>query len=226
MAKRVMLISGGFGGLGTVLGRAAAGSGYQVALVGRSAAPDGDFDALRLGGIATGTSAGAAAASSAVLAKLGRLDVLVNATGDFSVGSVADGEVEEWVRLYAASVVPAVAMSKAAIPALVTSGAGRIVNVAWTGAREGKAFLGAASAAKAGVLRLTEALADELKDSGVTANAVLPTIIDTPFNRQVMPEADRSTWVSYEQVVTAILFLASSEASATNGNALIVAPKG
>jgi len=221
-----MLINGGFGGLGTVLGAAAAERGYRVALSGRSASPAPYFKALRIGDADPATEAGAQAIVAAVTSEYGAVDVLVNATGDFSVGSVADGAVEEWTRLFAASTIPAVALSKAAIPQLIRSDAGRIINIAWTGARRGRAFLGAASAAKSGCLRLTEALADELKEQGVTANAVLPTVIDTPFNRQVLPDADRSTWATYDEVATAILFLASPEAAAINGSELLVAPKG
>lgn len=226
MTDRVMLISGGFGGLGSSLGETAVTAGYKVALSGRSPAPSATFPALRVGGANPGTEDGAKAIVDAVISEFGRVDVLVNATGDFSIGSVADGPVEEWARLFAASTIPSVAMSKASIPSLVASGAGRIINIGWTGGRSGKAFLGAASAAKAGILRLTEVLADELKDQGVTANTILPTVIDTPFNRQIMPEADRGSWVTYEQIVAAILFLASPQASALNGNELIVAPKG
>ena len=226
MTKRVILISGGFGGLGTVLGKAAADAGYDVALSGRSPAPEGDFPALRIGSADPSTAEGAKAIVDAVIAKFGRLDVVVNATGDVSVGSVADGALGEWARLYAASAIPAVAISQAAIPSLVASGNGRIVNIGWTGARNGKAFLGAATAAKGAVHRLTEVLFDELKDQGVTANTVAPTVIDTPFNRQVIPDADTSTWTTYEQVAEAILFVASPAATAINGNELIVAPKG
>jgi NAD(P)-dependent dehydrogenase (short-subunit alcohol dehydrogenase family) len=226
MTGRVMLVTGGFGGLGTALGKAAGKAGYRVALVGRSEAPSGDFDALRIGGTDVGIGSGAEAAVGSVLAKFGQLDVLVNATGDFSVGTVADGDVNEWTRLFAAITVPAVSASKAAIPALMKSGAGRIINIGWVGGREGKAFVGAGSAAKAGIQRLTETLADELKGHRVTANAVLPTAIDTPRNRQMVPDADRSGWVTYDQVVTAILFLASPEASGISGAQLPVAPRG
>lgn len=225
MSNRVMLITGGFGGLGTALGQAAERSGYKVALVGRSEAPRDDFDAFRIGGMDVGKG-DAPAVVDAVLEKFGRLDVLVNATGDISVGTVADGNVEDWAYLFAATTITAVAASKAAIPTLSKSEAGRIINISWVGGREGKAFVGASSAAKAGLLRLTETLADELKHLNITANAVLPTAIDTPRNREMMPDADRSGWVTYDEVVSAILFLASPDASGLNGSQLVIAPRG
>ena len=77
--------------------------------------------------------------------------------------------------------------------------------------------MGAYAASKAGVLRLTESLADELKNRGVTVNAVLPSIIDTPANRKDMPDADFDRWVKPLDLADVILFLASEEAKAVTG---------
>lgn len=220
MSERVMLITGGFGGLGTCLGGMAANAGYKVALVGRSPAPEGGFPALRIGGADLGDPARAREAVGEVVEKLGGLDVLVNAVGDFTIGSVKDGNVEDWLRLYAANVVPAVAACKAAIPALAASGSGRIVNVGAALGGQGAPFVGAASAAKSAVARLTETLAGELAESGVTANIVLPTIIDSPRNRQMMPDADPAQWVTYDDVAKAILSLASPDAGGKTGQAI------
>ena len=73
------------------------------------------------------------------------------------------------------------------------------------------------AASKAGVHALTESLAEELKADGVTVNAVLPSIIDTPTNRADMPKADFASWVSPSELAAVILFLASEEASAITG---------
>jgi len=220
MSERVMLITGGFGGLGTKLGAMAADAGYKVALVGRSSAQDAGFPALRLEGIDIGSPEEARKAVSVVVERLGGLDVLVNATGDFTIGSVQDGNVEDWARLYAANVIPAVAASQAAIPALIASGSGRIVNVGAALGGQGAPFVGAASASKSALARMTEAAAAELAESGVTVNIVLPTIIDSPRNRQMMPDADPADWVSYEQVAGAILSLAAPEAGDRTGQAI------
>lgn len=220
MSERVMLITGGFGGLGTKLGEMASRNGYKVALAGRSTASDTSFPALRLEGVDTGNPADAQKAVDTVIEQLGGLDVLVNATGDFTIGSVKDGNVEDWARLYAANVVPAVATSKAAIPALLASGSGRIVNVGAALGGQGAPFVGAASASKAALARLTETTAAELAGSGVTANIVLPTIVDTPRNRAALPDVDPSAWVSYDQVAEAILELASPDAQGKTGQAV------
>ncbi|HWU79469.1 MAG TPA: SDR family oxidoreductase, partial [Caulobacter sp.] len=126
-----------------------------------------------------------------------------------------------WERLHRLNLMTALNASKAALPHLVARGAGRIVNVGANGAVKAATGMGAYAASKAGVHRLTEALAEEYKGR-VTVNAVLPSIIDTPVNRADMPDADFATWVSPEELAAVILFLASSEASAVTGALLPV----
>jgi NAD(P)-dependent dehydrogenase (short-subunit alcohol dehydrogenase family) len=77
--------------------------------------------------------------------------------------------------------------------------------------------MGAYAASKAGVHSLTQALAEELKADGVTVNAVLPSIIDTPANRADMPKADFSAWVRPDELAAVMLFLASEPASGVTG---------
>jgi NAD(P)-dependent dehydrogenase (short-subunit alcohol dehydrogenase family) len=82
--------------------------------------------------------------------------------------------------------------------------------------------MGAYTASKAGVARLTEALADELKDAGITVNAVLPSVLDTPANRAAMPDVDPARWVAPPQLADVILFLLSDRAQAVTGALLPV----
>jgi NAD(P)-dependent dehydrogenase (short-subunit alcohol dehydrogenase family) len=107
--------------------------------------------------------------------------------------------------------------SRAAIPHLRASGSGRIVNVGANAAIKAAAGMGAYAASKAGVHRLTESLAEELKTDGVTVNAVLPSILDTGANRSDMPKADFSAWVAPDDLASVMLFLASEEARAVTG---------
>ena len=115
--------------------------------------------------------------------------------------------------------------SRAAIPHLAASGAGRIVNVGAMGALQAGAGMGAYAASKAGVHRLTEALAAEWKGK-ITVNAVLPSIIDTAANRASMPKADFAKWVTPQELAEVILFLASDAASAVTGALLPVSRAG
>ena len=112
--------------------------------------------------------------------------------------------------------------SRAALPWLRKSAAGRIVNVGAMGAVKSAAGMGAYGASKAGVHRLTESLAEELKGEGITVNAVLPSIIDTPANRADMPDADFSAWVSPADLAKVMLFLASPDGRAVTGALLPV----
>ncbi|RZJ93411.1 MAG: SDR family oxidoreductase, partial [Brevundimonas sp.] len=107
--------------------------------------------------------------------------------------------------------------SRAALPHLKASPEGRIVNVGANGALKAAAGMGAYAAAKSGVHRLTEALAEELKTTSVTVNAVLPSIIDTPANRKDMPDADPAAWVAPADLAAVILFLASPDSRAVTG---------
>ena len=118
--------------------------------------------------------------------------------------------------MYALNVLTALNASRAALAHLAASSAGRIVNIGAMGALQAGFGMGPYAASKAGVHRLTEALAAELKGK-VTVNAVLPSTIDTPANRASMPKADFAKWVSGEELASVILFLASDEASAVTG---------
>jgi NAD(P)-dependent dehydrogenase (short-subunit alcohol dehydrogenase family) len=123
--------------------------------------------------------------------------------------------------MYALNVTTTLNASRAAIPHLIRSVAGRIVNVGALGALQAGSGMGPYAASKAGVHRLTEALAAEYKGR-ITVNAVLPSIIDTAANRADMPKADFSKWVAPKELADVILFLASDAASAVTGALLPV----
>jgi N-acyl-D-aspartate/D-glutamate deacylase len=102
---------------------------------------------------------------------------------------------------------------------------GRIVNVGAAAARQAGAGMGAYAASKAGVERLTQALAEELKDQGVNVNAVLPSILDTPANRSSMPDADYKRWVAPADLARVIAFLLSNDSAAVTGALIPVTGK-
>ena len=135
---------------------------------------------------------------AAIVQRLGGIDVLVNVAGGFVWQTVLDGGADTWGRMFRLNVTTAVTMTTAALPALLARPGARIINIGAGAAAKAAAGMGAYAAAKSGVARLTESLAEELAAHDITVNAVLPSIIDTPTNRADMPNADTSTWVEPE----------------------------
>jgi len=215
--KRVA-VTGAFGSLGAAVVQAAQRAGARVAAIDRATSPrDPLGDAALFGDVDLGDMASAQKTLDDIAQTLGGLDALVNVAGTFRFETLADGSLDTWDLLYRVNLRTAAAASKAAIPHLVRSTGGRIVNVGAGAAGKAGAGMGAYAASKAGVARLTEALAEELKDQRVTVNAVLPSIIDTPPNRADMPKADFDRWVKPEQLADVIVFLLSDHAVAITG---------
>jgi NAD(P)-dependent dehydrogenase (short-subunit alcohol dehydrogenase family) len=217
---KVVAVTGAFGSLGAAVVQAALAHGARVAAIDRVAAPRDPATlsgATLFGGVDLGEAASAREAFAKVADALGGIDALVNVAGGFAWETLADGNLETWDKLYTVNLRTAVAASQAALPHLRKRGQGAIVNVGANGATKAAAGMGAYAASKAGVARLTEALAEELKDDGITVNAVLPSIIDTPPNRADMPKADFSRWVQPAQLADVIVFLLSDRARAVTG---------
>jgi NAD(P)-dependent dehydrogenase (short-subunit alcohol dehydrogenase family) len=219
----VVAITGGFGNLGVATAAWLIARGARVALIGRGpvpakeALPPGVGEAFGIGGIDLTHAAAAHEALDAVNAQFGGLDALLNIAGAFRWETVADGDPASWDLMFELNVKTALNASRAALPHLLRSNAGRIVNIGAGAGLKAGLGTGAYGAAKAGVARLTEALAEELKDKGVTVNAVLPSIIDTPQNRKDMPDADFTRWVAPEEIAALIAFLLSADARAITG---------
>ena len=176
---------------------------------------------MQIGGVDLSDASQAAKAIDDVVSQLGRIDVLINIAGAFKFETIADGSNESWETMHRLNLLTALNASRAAVPHLVKSSAGRIVNIGAIGALEASGGMGPYAASKAGVHRLTEALAAELKGK-ITVNAVLPSTIDTSANRRDMPNADFSKWVTPDELASVILFLASDAASAITGALLPV----
>jgi len=216
---RVVAVTGAFGNLGATVAQLAAMRGADIALIDRAPLPPTGLPqtALTQAGVELADASAAKAAIDAVVRRFGRLDALVNIAGTFRWETVEAGSVETWDFLYQVNLRTALCASKAALPHLVAAGGGRIVNIGANAASKAALGMGAYAASKSGVARLTETLAEELKDRGVTVNAVLPGIIDTPQNRKDMPDADTARWVTPEQVAEVIGFLLSDAAAAVTG---------
>jgi NAD(P)-dependent dehydrogenase (short-subunit alcohol dehydrogenase family) len=212
--KRIA-ITGAFGSLGAAAVHAALAAGAQVAAIDRADPPADTHGVRAIGGVDLADAAQAKAAIDDAARALGGLDALVNIAGTFRFETLADGSPDTWDLLYRINVRTAVAASKAALAHLPDGG--RIVNIGAASALKAGAGVGAYTASKAGVLRFTESLAEELKARNITVNAVLPSIIDTPPNRRDMPKADFAKWVRPEQLADVIVFLLSDQASAITG---------
>ena len=222
MDGKVIVVTGALGALGSVVVDQALARGAGVASVDHAPTQvPATKNQIELGGIDLTDAAAAKKAIDAAAAHFGRLDVLINIAGGFAFETVAEGDPKTWQRMYALNVTTALNACRAAIPYLVASGVGRIVNVGALGALQAGAGMGPYAASKAGVHRLTEALAAEYKGR-ITVNAVLPSIIDTSANRASMPKANFTKWVAPKELADVILFLASDAASAVTGALLPV----
>lgn len=216
LAGRIVVVTGAFGQLGRAVVDEVRAQGARAALLGRHAgeAPEGS----RAWPVDLTSLAETTRVFDEIAQRFGRIDALANIAGGFRWQTLeASTDLGEWAQLHAMNLQTCVNACKAALPHLLDAGGGRIVNVGATGALKGASGMGAYAASKAGVMRFTESLADELKLKGVTVNAVLPSIIDTPANRADMPQAKQERWVPPQEIARVIVFLLSDAASAVTG---------
>lgn len=224
MSRSVIAVTGGHGVLGRAVVEAALADGLRVAVIDHAPGQGAPEGVLELGGVDLTDPASATKAVDAVAAHFGRLDALLNIAGGFVWQTTEDPE-PAWARMFALNVTTALNASRAALPHLKASAEGRIINVGANAALKSAAGMGAYAASKAGVHRLTESLAEELKDTAVTVNAVLPSILDTAQNRKDMPDADSARWVAPADLARVMLFLASPESRAITGALIPVTGK-
>lgn len=185
-----ILVTGASGALGQAVVAGLAARGAPVIALAHGKPPAGG-----IGGVDLNDAAALAAAMAKVRERTDRFAGLVNVAGGFAWEKVEGGSLDTWDRLYRLNLRTAVAAAQAALP-LLKAGGGAIVNVGSAAAAKAGIGMAAYAASKAGIVKLTESLAEELKDSGVRVNAVLPSIIDTQANRADMPKADFSRWVT------------------------------
>jgi NAD(P)-dependent dehydrogenase (short-subunit alcohol dehydrogenase family) len=219
---KAVLVTGAAGNLGRAVADVFGRAGALLALLDRDEArlatihgsPDGRFYA----GADLMSADAVARAVDAAARNFGRLDVVANIAGGFSMGPpIHEAPVEAWDLMMNLNARSAFYVCRAAIPHLLETGGGAIVNVSARAAREGKARMGPYCASKAAVITLTETLAAEHRHAGIRVNCILPGTIDTSENRRDMPGADFSKWVAPAALADVILFLASSGARAISG---------
>ena len=143
--------------------------------------------------------------------RFGRIDVLCNIAGGFTMGeAVHETAAATWQRMLDLNVNTMLHACARGRAADARARRRQSSTSARSSAQRGAANMGAYIASKSAVMRLTESMAAELREDGINVNCVLPTIIDTPDNRQAMPDADPSRWVAPEALAAVIGFLAST----------------
>ena len=168
-------------------------------------------------------AAACVATAKSIVERHRRIDVLANVAGGFTMGeAVHETSDRTWNAMFDLNARSVLNMARAVVPQMLRQGGGHIVSVAARAGLRGAANMGAYTASKSVVIRLTESLADELKASGINVNCVMPSIIDTPRNRADMPDADFSRWVAPADLAKVIAFLASDDARAIHGAAIPV----
>ena len=220
---RSIIVTGGFGALGHAVANRFLEAGDRVARIDFAPSPSVPLDgALDIGTVDLTNGPATQAALDAILAAYGGVDILVNIAGGFAWQTLQDGDIATWARMFETNLLSAATMTKLALPSLLSSAAGSVIFIGAGAAQKAAAGMGAYGAAKSGVHRLTESLADELSGTRVTANAILPSIIDTPANRNDMPDADFTQWVTPQAIAEVTLFLASPAARSVSGALLPV----
>jgi len=228
--SRIVIVTGGTGGLGKAVTGAFLQAGAQVVVPYRH---EGNFRELsesvgvtskRLMGIHADVTEerGVQKLVDATLQSYGRIDVLVNLVGGYTGGKVVETTVEAWDDVMSLNLKSTFLCCRAVLPHMISQSYGKIVNVASRTALKGAAVIASYSAAKAGVIKLTEALGEEVKAHNINVNVILPSIIDTEENRKSMPKADFTNWVKPEDIARVILFLASEDAKIINAASIPV----
>jgi NAD(P)-dependent dehydrogenase (short-subunit alcohol dehydrogenase family) len=218
MTDQTVLVTGGTGGLGAAVTRAFLDDGWRVVvpwIAERELERVQAHDRLEL---VQADLFDPDAVANAVQVAGPSLRAAVNLVGGFAIHDrVHETPIETFEEQLRLNLRPTYLVCAAALPLLLAAGGGALVCVSSRAARQ--PFSGAAGyvVSKAAVLALVDALDAEYRKDRIRVNAVLPSVIDTPFNRQSMPDADFETWVAPEEIARVIRFLCSDDASVTSG---------
>jgi NAD(P)-dependent dehydrogenase (short-subunit alcohol dehydrogenase family) len=216
---KVVLITGAAGALGRATAEFFADAGATLALLDVVAIEGAHFSRI----CDLTDTAACRSVVAETEAALGGVDVLANIAGGFAMGeAVHETSDDTWNFLMGLNAHSVLNMARAVVPGMLERGRGKIVNIGAGAGQHGMGRMGPYSASKSVVIRLTEAMADELKGKGINVNCILPSVIDTERNRQDMPDADFSKWVRPEAMAKVIGFLASEAAGPVHGVALPV----
>lgn len=229
--SRVVLVAGGTGGLGRAVSLAFLKEGARVVVTYRRQA---ELDALKKMAADNGwqldgynvdvtDEAEVNELVEGIVARHGRLDVMINTVGGYA-GGVKLWEIDTRVfdQMLALNLRGGYVLARAAVRQMLKHGSGAIVNVASKSAIEHEAGAGAYAASKAAAVAMIDSLAQDLKDTGIRVNSVLPSIIDTAANRAAMPKADFTKWPKPDDIARVIVFLCGDDAKVVHGAAIPV----
>ena len=229
--NKVALIAGGTGALGRAVAIAFAREGARVIVTYKH---QPEFDAFisqskSLGHQATGVMVDATDVASVgraiedIIAKHGTVDILVNTIGGYHGGKrIWEEDLSAYDQMMSLNLKSGFVLARAVIPAMIQQNSGWIVNVASRAGYGKSAGAALYAASKAGALALFDSLAEEVKSYPISVNSVVPSIFDTPANRQAMPSADYASWPKPEEIADVILFLCSPQAHIIHGAAIPV----
>lgn len=214
LAGKTVVVTGANGNLGLAVAKTALAQGAKVTMLDIVFSGEAlELDAERLEVNLLDTEATAAA-----IRGIGDIDALCNITGGFDMGApVHEAPDEQWDKMFALNVKTLINTARATVPGMQARKAGAIVNIGAAAAVKGEALMGPYLVAKSAVIRISESMAEELKGDGIRVNCVLPAVFDTPQNRDAMPDADFSEWVTPQQLANTVCFLASDDADGIVG---------
>jgi len=221
---KTVVVTGAAGGLGQNIAAHFRSQGANLALVDysdellKNAFSDRESDTQLLVACDLTNRESTSEGFKKIIQKFNRIDVLANIAGGFVMGEeVHETSDKTWDFLFNLNTRSIMNTAAAAVPVMLEQGGGKIINVSAVSSQKGSAQQGVYIASKSAVSRLTETMADELRDKNINVNAIMPSIIDTPTNRQSMPNADYSKWVKPEQLASVVAFLASDASIAVHG---------
>lgn len=228
MRGKQVLVTGGTGGLGLGVTPAVLASGAASVTIPYRSAQEVErlrgllspADSARIRFVATDLTNESSV--EALINGMERVDVCIHLVGGFSMGKVHEYPLESWQKDFRLNLETTFLVCKHSLRRMLEADYGRIVTVGSRGAVLPGAQLAAYCASKAGVVALTQAIADETKGTNVTANVVLPSVIDTPSNRAAMGAENADQWVKAESLAEVICFLASDAAKDMRGAAVSV----
>jgi NAD(P)-dependent dehydrogenase (short-subunit alcohol dehydrogenase family) len=219
MKGKIAIVTGANGGLGTFVTQALLDAGATVVGVSLKIQQT-DFKSPAFTALAAemSTAAGAKSMVDSVVARFGRVDIVAHTVGGFAGGhSIAQTDDTTFQRMFDLNLYSTFYLLRAVLPVMRKTGNGRIIAIGSRAAVEPGAGVGAYSASKAAMVSLIRTTALENKDSGITANVILPGTINTPGNRQAMPNADVSKWVQPANIASLITWLAGDAGKDVNG---------